>query len=409
MAFSESVMVKLNKLKPDKKNARKHSERNIDEIARSLREFGQHRHFVVQRGTNRILVGNGMYEAMKRLGWTEGLALFVDDDDEAAAKRALADNRTGELAEWDWPVLKDIVQELGPEPDIPGWSDEELEGLFDLSGWNQNRNGEEEECPGTPEAPVSKPGEIWICGDHRVMCGDATSAATFGQLMGGARADMVFADPPYNVDYSSKNTFLNQIDMGCRIQKEIEGDKQESDLICGKQLWFPSFKNAYDFADDYCSLYVTMPQGGAHMMMMMMMIHEANWQVKHELIWVKNNHVLGRADYNYKHEPILFGWKNKHKFYGKGEFLTSVWEIDKLLKNDLHPTMKPVKLVENAILNSSKKSDIILDPFGGSGTTLVACEQTGRVCYMAELSPRYCDVIVKRWEDFTGKKAELST
>jgi ParB-like chromosome segregation protein Spo0J len=123
---SDTVFVKLSKLKPDKRNARKHSGRNIEEIARSLREFGQHRPFVVQKSTGKILVGNGMYEAMKQLGWKEGLVLYVEDDDETAAKRALADNRTGELAEWDWPVLEDIVQELGPEPDIPGWSDEEL-------------------------------------------------------------------------------------------------------------------------------------------------------------------------------------------------------------------------------------------------------------------------------------------
>ena len=159
-----------------------------------------------------------------------------------------------------------------------------------------------------------------------------------------------------------------------------------------------------DFAKYDCSIYVTMPQGGTHMMMMM--AAAANWQVKHELIWVKNNHVLGRTDYFYKHEPILFGWKETHKFYGKGEFDKSVWEIPKPQKSGLHPTMKPIRLIINALLNSSVKDDAILDLFGGSGSTLIACEQTGRRCFMMELDPKYCDVIIARWEAFTGKTAE---
>ena len=140
-------------------------------------------------------------------------------------------------------------------------------------------------------------------------------------------------------------------------------------------------------------------------MMMMMMIAAAGWQVKHELIWVKNNHVLGRTDYFYKHEPILFGWAKTHKFYGKGEFNKSVWEIDKPSKSDLHPTMKPIRLIANALQNSSKENDLIIDFFGGSGSTLIACEQLGRKCYMMEIDPKYCDVIVKRWENLTGRKA----
>lgn len=140
-------------------------------------------------------------------------------------------------------------------------------------------------------------------------------------------------------------------------------------------------------------------------MMMMMMIAAAGWQVKHELIWVKNNHVLGRTDYFYKHEPIMYGWSKTHKFYGKGKFDKSVWEIPKPQKSDLHPTMKPIALIANALENSSKENDIVLDLFGGSGSTLIACEQLNRVCYMCELDPKYCDVIIKRWENLTGEKA----
>ena len=140
---------------------------------------------------------------------------------------------------------------------------------------------------------------------------------------------------------------------------------------------------------------------------MMMMMQKAGWQTKHELIWLKNNIVLGRCDYNYKHEPILFGWADSHRYYGKGQFQSSVWEVAKPMQNKLHPTMKPVELIENALLNSSAEGDIVMDLFGGSGSTLIACEKTGRVCRMMELSPRYVDVIVRRWQEFTGQEATL--
>lgn len=221
------------------------------------------------------------------------------------------------------------------------------------------------------------------------------------------KADLVFTDPPYNVNYADKNRFLNEIDEGNRIQDDIENDNFiDDDTICD-QLWKPSFENMIQSAHDHCSIYVTMPQGGAHMMMMMMAIRDAGWQVKHELIWVKNNHVLGRADYFYKHEPIMYGWKKKHIWYGNGEFNKSVWEIPKPAKSELHPTMKPVRLIANCIDNSTKRGDVVLDVFGGSGSTLIACEETGRKCRMMELSEKYCDVIIERWEKLTGEKAEL--
>lgn len=236
---------------------------------------------------------------------------------------------------------------------------------------------------------------------HRLICGDSTDKATVEKLMNCEKADMVFTDTPYNVDYSSKNHFLNEADKGNRIQKDIAGDFGYTDEECGEKLWKPAFQNMRDNAKDCCSIYVTMPQGGAHMMMMMT-IAAAGWQVKHELIWVKNNHVLGRTDYFYKHEPILYGWAKTHKFYGKGEFDKSVWEIPKPQKSDLHPTMKPIRLIANCLQNNSLENDIVLDLFGGSGSTLIACEQLGRVCYMAELDEHYCDVILQRYINFTG-------
>ena len=267
----------------------------------------------------------------------------------------------------------------------------------------------DDEAPEVDEKsePVSKRGEMYELGNSILMCGDSTNAEDVARLMGGEKADMVFTDPPYNVNYADKNSFLNEADKGNSIQEDIENDHYSDDNECGEKLWKPAFSNCYENAKDKCSIYVTMPQGGAHMMMMMMMIKDSGWQVKHELIWVKNNHVLGRVDYYYKHEPILYGWKKTHKWVGKGKFDKSVWEIDKPLKSDLHPTMKPIELIENALLNSSEENDIILDLFGGSGSTLIACEKTNRKCRIMELSERYCDVIRKRytkWADQNGIK-----
>ncbi|OUO94793.1 DNA modification methylase [Cloacibacillus sp. An23] len=396
--------VKLSELKPDKKNARKHDKRNIEEIKRSLQKNPQYRPFVVQKSTGRILVGNGMYQAMKELGITEGWVEYRDLNDEDATVLALSDNRTAELADWDTAVLKNLLEEMGPDIDVPGWDTSEIEGLFSLPSDGVRTEIIEDEAPEPQSDTVSQLGDVWLLGQHRLMCGDSTKEGDVAVLMGGAMADMVFTDPPYNVDYSSKNTYLNAVAPGNRIQTPIENDNYADDGEIAEKIWGPAFANMRAYAAPHCSIYCTMPQGGAHMMMMMMMA-SAHWQVKHELIWLKNNHVLGRADYLYKHEPILFGWAEKHCFYGKGEFTKSVWEIPKPQKSDLHPTMKPVSLIVNALLNSSQVGEFVLDLFGGSGSTLIACEQTGRVCYMMELSPHYVDVIIRRWQALTGGKA----
>jgi DNA modification methylase len=251
-----------------------------------------------------------------------------------------------------------------------------------------------------------KRGDIWQLGEHRLMCGDSVSLEDVKKLMGGAEADMIFTDPPYNVAIGDKNKALNAMAPCERIERNLEGDTFGSDEECGQKLWKPAFSAMRCVAKDKCAIYVTMPQGGTHMMMMMMM-HEAGWQVKHELIWLKNSPTfsMGRLDYDYQHEPICFGWNKGHKKIGGGQFTKSVWAIDKPKKCDLHPTMKPIELVANAIQNSSEEGDVILDAFGGSGTTLLASEQTGRKAYLMEYDEHYCDVIIARWEKFTGKQA----
>lgn len=244
----------------------------------------------------------------------------------------------------------------------------------------------------------------------------------------------MITDPPYGVSYADKNKFLNTIARGNRIQVEIENDHQSEPEMYN--LWLEVFSNAYEVTDQCMAYYVFGAQGGELLLLLLQALKDSRFAPRHGLVWVKNNHVLGRADYNYKHEPITYGWKTDgtHKFYAK--FDTSVWEdeleIDKLkkdelvklikdlmsdkvptsvikedkpLKSDLHPTMKPVRLIGRLMGNSSQKDEIVLDLFGGSGTTMIAAEQLGRKCYMMELDPHYCDVIIARWEKLTGREA----
>ena len=237
-------------------------------------------------------------------------------------------------------------------------------------------------------------GDLWQIGPHRLLVGDCTDPANVARLMGGERLRLIVTDPPYGVSYADKNRYLNAVGRGNCIQVPIEGD-HDSIEDTAKQLWEPAFQTMFDAADRGCSLYCFMPQGGDQMMMMMMM--SAHWPPRHELIWLKNNHVLGRADYCYKHEPIVYAWKDAgHKFYGG--FQTSVFEFNKPQKSDLHPTMKPIELIAHLVNNSSTPDEIVGDWFLGSGTTLIAAHRTGRRCYGCELSPRYADVILRRAE-----------
>lgn len=209
---------------------------------------------------------------------------------------------------------------------------------------------------------------------------------------------MIFMDPPYNVAVADKFKVLNDKGFFKNDYKPIIADQGMTDEECGERLWRPAFKNLYDNAADHCVYYMTMPQGGTHMMMMMMMMKEC-WQVKHELMWLKPSPVFsfGRLDYDGRHEPILYGWKKKHRFFGKGKFKTTVWEFAPGLTKKLHPTMKPVKLIINALLNSSLEGEIVADTFAGSGSTLIACEKIKRVCRAMEIEPDYCDIIRRRW------------
>ena len=225
--------------------------------------------------------------------------------------------------------------------------------------------------------------------------------------MRGEPLRLFVTDPPYGVSYAAKNEYLNAVAFGNRIQTPIKNDHLNA--VDMRAVWFAAFRTAFDVADGGCPYYIHAPQGGDHMMMMMMMIDKAGWLVQHELMWLKNNHVLGRADYQYKHEPIIYGWKpGSHWFYGdRSQF--SVWEFPKPNNSDLHPTMKPVELEEKAIQNSSKMGEAVGDWFTGSGTTLIACEKLRRKCRAIEIDEGYAAVTLQRWADLTGKTPRLLT
>lgn len=292
------------------------------------------------------------------------------------------------------------------------WNSQDLDD-WGLDVWQEDNDKSEEvkedealNIENMKETRVKK-GDIWLLGEHRLMCGDSTSKEDVSLLMGGEKADMCFTDPPYGVSYAEKNTFLNAAGKAMSCPRSIENDDKEPTEMY--DIWRSAFLNIYEATKEKMSYYITAPQGGDLLLLLLLQaVRDSGFSLKHQLIWNKNNHVLGRCDYNYKHEPIIYGWKIKgtHHFYGKSGFTTSVWDIPKPNKSELHPTMKPITLVAACIKDASKEGDSVIDLFGGSGTTLITAEQLGRKCYTMELDPFYCEVIIARWEELTGKKAK---
>jgi len=309
--------------------------------------------------------------------------------------------------DWDLPKLKDLLQELDTgelDMELTGFDSKEIEELMTQFHVAKEGLTDDDEIPDKVET-ICKLGDLWQLGNHRLLCGDATKKEDVERLMDGEKVDMVFTDPPYGVNYGKKNRFLNSFQPSGRNLKDIAGDVLSKDELLNTLTG--AFTNIYSVCDDKCSCYVTAPQGGELGLMMLLMMMMSGFPVRHVLIWVKNQpgFSLGRLDYDYQHEPILYSWKKTHAFYGKGKFTKSIWMIERPRKNKEHPTMKPIALMENALLNSSQINNAVGDFFGGSGSTLIACEKLGRRCFMMEIEPHYCDVIIQRWENFTGQEA----
>jgi len=381
--------LQIKDLTPDPQNARLHDEKNLKAIQGSLKEFGQRKPIVItEEGV--IVAGNGTVEAAKRLGWTKIDAVKVPGDwtPEQIKAFALADNKTAELAKWDIKVLNAQLLEFAE-------SEFDIEALgFELPQVLELQGGEEGELPPPPAEPKTKLGDVWQLGQHRLLCGDGTSVDSFAKLLGEERVDMVWTDPPYGVSYVGGTEDALTIQNDSLDTKELESFLREA------------FGAIFSFTKPGACWYVAAPSGNNFQSFSIPLSELDVW--RHTLVWVKDSLVMGRADYHYRHESIFYGWTpgGAHQTPPDRK-QDSVWEIARPKANREHPTMKPIELITRAINNSSRMNDLVLDAFGGSGSTLIACEQTKRKGRLIELDPKYCDVIVARWENLTGLKAEL--
>lgn len=382
----------ISELTHDPRNARLHGAKNLAAIRASLERFGQRKPVVVRRSDGRVLAGNGTMDAALAIGWTHLACVMVDDTDPEAVAYGLADNRTAELADWNEEVLAQLMSELeaaGAEEGL-GWTDRQVEALLADAA---EARGEDPGAEPPPAVPVSVPGKVYQLGPHRLACGDSTNRELVAALYGEDRARMVWTDPPYGVAYAGKNEMLNAFGKGNSNQTPIEGDdaspEEVAALIASALGAIPRMPGA--------ALYVACANCVEMLDAAKAGVSGSGFHARWTLAWIKDNAVLGRADYMARHETILYGWApdGPHLFHGHHRQTT--FEVPKPRSNGEHPTMKPVALIEPMIVNSSNPGDVVGDPFGGSGSTLIACAMTGRVCRTQELSPAYCDVIRRRW------------
>ena len=385
---------RVDELIPYVNNARTHSDEQVTKIASSIKEFGFNNPILTD-GENGVIAGHGRLLAAKKLGLETVPTIELSGLTEAQKKAyILADNKLALDAGWDEELLKIELEDLkleGVDLDGIGFSEDELDNLL------VSEEPSDESEPEVPEAkpdPVSKKGDVWILGVHRLMCGDSTSATDVSKLLegGGGKVKLYLTDPPYNVAYEGKT----------KDALTIENDSMDDESF--RQFLVDAFSMADTVLDPGGVFYIWHADSEGYNFRGA--CRDVGWKVRECLIWNKNTLVLGRQDYQWKHEPCLYGWKDGagHAWYSDRS-QTTVIDCDKPQRNGEHPTMKPVELFRYLMENSTKKGDSVFDSFGGSGTTLVAAEQTGRVAYLMELDPVYVDVIIKRWQDMTGQEA----
>lgn len=395
----EQLSVK--KLLPYARNSRTHSDEQVGQIASSIKEFGFTNPILIDKD-NQIIAGHGRLMGANRLQMKEVPCIRLSHLNESQ-KRAyvIADNKLALNAGWDEELLaleiKDL-QELDFDVSLLGFSDDELNGILDKLVEEVAGLTDDDDVPETPEEPKTKLGDIYRLGNHRLMCGDSTSIDAVERLM-PEKANMLFTDPPYLMNFTGG----------------IHGDGTKSfnakhGVIKNDKM---NEKEGNDFLDAINSIIKIKVEGAFYITFYRLGIdkyyasmNRTGLQCRSLVIWDKGNHTLSNSDYMSMYEPMFYGWVNSHKFYG-GKNGMDIWRIKRTAKNDLHPTMKPVELVSKSILDGSQINAVVLDLFGGSGSTIIACEKNNRHARIMELDPKYCDVIVKRWEEFTGKKAEL--
>lgn len=399
----------LARLKPYDRNARTHSDEQVTKIAASLAEFGFTNPILVDSADG-IIAGHGRLMAARELGLPE-VPVIVLDHLSDAQRRAyiLADNRLALDAGWDDAMLAAelaTLQDDGFELELTGFSEEELADLLEDAEAEQMPEGDPDEIPEPPAQPVTVPGDVWVLGKHRVMCGDSTSLDAVETLMDGGHADMLLTDPPYNVAVVGGSRADTPEERKAKGGKEITNDSMGGDDF--RQFLRDVFVTADAVMHPGAAFYIWYADRETHNFSAAAV--EAGWKIRAVLVWVKNTMVLGRGDYHSKHEPCLYGWKDGSAHTWESDRKqTTVLNFDKPARNGEHPTMKPVELFEYQMMNNTKRGQVVLDLFGGRGTTAMAAEKNNRVARLMELDPRYCDVIVKRWQDFTGKQAKLES
>lgn len=401
----------IDDLKPAKYNPRSIKADAAEALGESIKAFGDISGIVWNQRTGNLVAGHQRVDAIRKAG-----GQLIEKD--GAAQLVVQDGKRFAVRVVDWDVGTEKAANItANNPHIAGVFTTDVDALLrEVQGTiGEEQFGalalddlleeveasmpkgaadvEQDEVPEPPANPVTKPGDVWVLGDHTVVCGDCREV-TYQEY------DLLVTDPPYGVSYADKNSFLNAVDEGNRNQSEIAGDHMAPEQM--SDLWLAAFSAVRNGAKPGASYYITGPQGG-DLLLLLLALKAADFPLRHMLIWAKNNHVLGRADYNYKHEPILYGWvKGSHRWVGEGGEETSLWQVDKPHSSKEHPTMKPVALFAKAIGNSCQRGGLVADPFLGSGTTLIAAENLGRRCFGVEIEPKYVDVVCGRWAKLTG-------
>lgn len=389
----------IGRLIPYARNPRK-NDHAVDKIASAIREFG-FKVPVIAKSDGTVVDGHLRLKAAQKLGMEAVPVLLADDLSDAQIKAfRLSVNKMAEIAEWDDELLHlelDELRELDFDLDLTGFDQKEIDDIFADTALNIGLTDPDDAPPiNNQQSPITKTGDVWVMGKHRLMCGDSTSIEHIEKLTDGQLVDMWLTDPPYNVAYAGKTkdalTIKND-DMGNDDFRQFLRDCYVAADAVMKSgavfyIWHAD-SEGYNF------------RGAAS---------DAGWKVRQCLIWKKSAMVMGRQDYHWKHESCLYGWKEgAGHLWAADRKQTTILEFDKPSRNGEHPTMKPVALFEYQILNNTKAGDVVLDSFGGSGTTMIACEKNGRYARLMELDPKYVDVIVRRWQEFTGKKAVLES
>jgi len=389
--------VEVAALIPYAKNSRTHDDAQVAQIAASIKEFGWTNPILVD-GDKGIIAGHGRLMAARKLNMDKVPVIELSGMTEAQKKAyVIADNRLALNAGWDNAMLTIELQNLedeGFDLSLTGFDDSELDALLNPIEETEGLTNEDA-VPEVPDEPKTKLGDIYILGNHRLMCGDSTSIDAVEKLLNGQLVDQLVTDPPYNIAYEGGSKKREQIKNDEMADEEFRQFLKDV-YIAANAVMKPGAVFYIWHADTESYNF----RGAAR---------DMGWKVRQTLIWNKDNSAFGRSDYHWKHEPCLYGWKDgAAHLWASDRKQVTVIECKRPSKSDLHPTMKPVELMEYQILNNTKNADIVLDLFGGSGSTMIAAEKTGRKSCLMELDPKYCDVIVKRWEDFTGKKAILA-